>query len=151
MDEDLYRQTYHQVNQRRCVFEKSILSRRSACNRARRFRLADREGVSCISPADHERCRLFLDYLRQQARFALGLTGIEGQLPFNKEIKVQTGGLLGLQQMLDDAEQPAEQVRDVNELVREALARYERLEDIPFQRLMPSIVSFRPRDPRKRR
>ncbi|RMG55059.1 MAG: hypothetical protein D6717_08665 [Gammaproteobacteria bacterium] len=151
MDEDLYRQTYHEVNQRRCVFEKSILSRRSSCNRAKRFRLADREGVACISPADHERCRLFLDHMRQQARFALGLTGIDGQLPFNKEIKVQTGGLLGLQQLLDGTDTPAVEVRDINELIREAMNLYERLDDIPFQKLMPSIVSFRARERRRER
>jgi hypothetical protein len=148
MDENEYRSTYHKLNQSRCQFEKTLLSRRSTCSRGKGFNLADREGVSCQSPAARERCAVLLETLRENARFALHLTEIDGALPFNKEIKVQTGGLLGLQKLLDPESGAAEKAEDIYSLISRAEQKYGSLSAIPYCEIMPSIVSF---EGRKRR
>lgn len=150
MDENEYRSTYHKLNQSRCRFEKTLLSRRSTCSRSKRFNLADREGVSCLSPAACERCGLLLDSLRENARFALHLTEIDGALPFNKEIKVQTGGMLGLQKLIHPDFGEPDKVEDIYSLVNQAEQQYDSLEKIPFSEIMPSIVSFEGRKRRRR-
>ena len=148
MDENEYRSTYHKLNQDRCQFEKTLLSRRSTCSRGKGFNLADREGVSCQSPAARERCALLLETLRENARFALHLTEIDGALPFNKEIKVQTGGLLGLQKLVSPELESADKVEDVYQLISLAEQKYGSIATIPYSAIMPSIVSF---EGRKRR
>ncbi|HSJ47584.1 MAG TPA: hypothetical protein VLA26_01945 [Gammaproteobacteria bacterium] len=150
MDEQEFRSTYHAVNGLRCVFEKSILSRRSQCSRCTRFHLADREGAACSSPAAQNRCLDLLIRLREKAIFALRITHIEGELPHAKEIRVQTGGLLGLQRALTPDTTP-DTIEDIDALISAVLLRHGDLESLPYPEIMQAVVRFEGRPRRKRR
>lgn len=148
MEEDEYRRAYHGLNQQRCVFEKTVLSRRAACTHAHRFCLADREGVTCQDEAAMASCKEVLDYMRNKAGFALKQTRIDGPLPHAKEIKVQTGGLLGLQAQL--GHRAEQQIPDISSLIDEALKRCGGLHALPYAEITRSIVLFDGRGRRKR-
>lgn len=150
MDEQHYRDTYHSVNERRCVFEKTINSRRSTCKQARRFHLADREGIACRSASANALCQELLDHMRSNARFALHLTSANSPLPHAREIKVQTGGLLGLQGQLHPEKSDTDKVDNIIGLVDSALARFERLENLPYDIIVQDIVKFEGRKKRLR-
>lgn len=150
MDEEAFRSTYHTINGLRCVFEKSILSRRSHCAHCTRFHLADREGVACDSVPARRRCQELLARLRDKAIFALRITHIEGELPHAKEIRVQTGGLLGLQLALTP-NPDREDIGDISGLITGALLRYGNLEAFPYPEIMQSVVHFEGRPRRRRR
>jgi len=151
MDEQQYRNTYHSVNDRRCVFEKTINSRRSTCKQAHRFQLADREGIACRSASANALCKELLDHMRSKARFALHLTSADSPLPHAREIKVQTGGLLGLQGLLHPEKSAANNVENTIGLVDTALARFERLENLPYDIIVQAIVKFEGRKQRPRK
>jgi hypothetical protein len=150
MEEQEYRDTYQALNQRRCVFEKAINSRRCSCNQSARFNLADREGVACESDAANALCIELLDTMRRNARFSLHVTHADGPLPHAKEIRVQIGGLLGLQRLLQPDRARADSVHDINGLATEALERYRRIEDLPYELIVQTIVSFQVRRKRMR-
>ena len=151
VEEDQYRNTYRNVNERRCVFEKAILSRRCDCMCATRFYLADREGVACDASSAHNRCGHLIRLLRENAKFALKVTAIEGELPHAKEIKVQNGGLLGLQHLLRP-DLTAENVIDVSGLATLGERTFGSLEQFPYREIVKSIVAFEGRRrPRSRR
>lgn len=151
MEEDEYRSAYHAINQRRCVFEKSVLSRRAACVHAHRFCLADREGVTCQDEAAMAQCKSLLDTLRDKAGFALKLPRIDGPLPHAKEVKVQTGGLLGMQQQLcHDPARTDGQIADIHALIEQALSRFGGLDALPYTEIARSIVLFDGRGRRRR-
>ena len=151
VEEDEYRSTYHSVNERRCVFEKAILSRRCACTLSTRFYLADREGIACDSATAHRRCSHLISLLRENARFALKITTLEGELPHAREIKVQSGGLLGLQQLLRP-DPDKNSVADVAALASLGESTYGSLEQFPYQDIVKSIASFEGgRRPRSKR
>ena len=149
MDETQYRQTYRAVNERRCVFEKAINARRCTCSLSQRFNLADREGVSCNSEAGANRCNQLLELLRKNANFALQMTNIPGPLPHAKEAKVQIGGMLGLQKLLQPQMAEEELAHDINGLAEAALQRYHSLANLPYSEIVKSIVTFDAR-PRRR-
>lgn len=149
MEEDQYRATYQQLNQTRCVFEKAILSRRASCAQSHKFCLAEREGVSCQSVADQERCQDFLQAARSKALFALKITHIDGALPHAKEIRVQLGGLTGLAELLD-LDDP-EETHDACELVRSAANRYEGLANLPYDTIIRAIMRIQGRRRRRDR
>ena len=151
MDEQEYRDTYHAVNERRCVFEKTINSRRCTCSKSRRFHLADREGIACRSASGNAFCRELLDNMRSKARFALHLTSADGPLPHAREIKVQTGGLLGLQGLLHPEKSDADNIENVIGLVDTALAKFGNLEDLPYDIIIQAIVKFEGRKKRSRK
>jgi len=142
MDETQYRQTYGELNTRKCVFEKAINSRRCTCTCCKRFNLADREGVACETVESLARCQSLLESLRNKARFALQMTRIPGPLPHAKEIKVQIGGMLGIQQLLYAEKTGSESVEDIDGLAREAINRYGDIAALPYDEIIKSIVHF---------
>lgn len=142
MDETQYRQTYQQVNRQRCVFEKALQTRQCDCSQSHRFCLADREGVACHLDLAHRRCHSLLDLLRQNANFALGIPRIDTALPHNKELRIQFGGLLGMQQLLSANPKTDSTIQDVHQLVTNMIERYESLEKLPYAEIVKSIVGL---------
>ncbi len=149
MDEDQYRSIYRSVNQRKCVFEKAINARRCNCSNSRRFNLADREGVACDSARAYEDCLKLLLQLRQNASFSLRITHIEGQLPHASEIRVQAGGLSGLQQVVLKQDPTAPDINDVAGLLGAAERQFGPIEDFPYTEIIKTITSFRGRQRRR--
>lgn len=150
MEEREYQSTYQALNQRRCVYEKAINARRCSCEQAARFHLADREGVACKSDEGNQMCTELLDTMRRNARFSLHLTHANGPLPHAKEIRVQVGGLLGLQQLLHPESSGADKVSNIHGLAREALDRYTRFRDLPYDVIVKAIVSYQGRRKHRR-
>lgn len=161
MDEDQYRSTYREMNPTRCYFEKLLLLRYGNCEQAKKLFLAEREAFACNSENAQQQCLQLLDRLRTNARFSLQITQVEGPLPHAKEIKVQVGGLFGLQQLLDnknptqtdvllddDAKfgeqaQKHAPIQNVFSTVNEAVALYQNLDSIPYNEVVKSIINFK--------
>jgi hypothetical protein len=150
MEEQEYRHTYHNLNQRRCIFEKAISSRRCTCEKASRFHLADREGVACKSAAGNALCTELLNSMRHKARFALHLTRADAPLPHAKEIRVQTGGLLGLQALLYPGKAAEQNIDNVLGLIDLAIQRFGTLAELPYDGIIQAIVKFEGRRKRPR-
>lgn len=148
MEENEYRSAYSAINELRCAFEKAILSRQCDCAIATRFCLADREGVSCNAAPAQALCRQLLQNLRAKAIFALKLTHLGGPLPHAKEIRVQCGGMLGLQRAMQPGFMDA-RVENVRQLVTSAIQQYGGVDDLPYQEIIKGIVTYKGR--RKRR
>jgi hypothetical protein len=149
VEEDEYRATYNAINERRCVFEKSVNARRCACVKSKKFCLADREGVCCKSAAAQLLCSRLLHRMRENAQFTLQLTRITGPLPHAKEIKVQSGGLLGLQAVVRPELAQATQVEDIHGIVVAAVDMFGGLDNLPYGVINQNIARFqgRPRRP----
>ena len=151
MEEDQYRKTYNSFNELRCVYEKAINSRRCTCSASHRFNLADREGVSCQSQQAAQRCKNILELMRKNAGFALKLPETDGSpLPHAKEIKVQVGGLLGIQTLVFSEKENAEKVDDIDLILRTALEQYGDFPSLPFTEIVKSITTFKGRKKRSR-
>jgi hypothetical protein len=151
MEEKEYRDTYQSINERRCVFEKTINSRRCTCRQSQRFHLADREGIACKSATGNALCSTFLDSMRRNARFALHLTSANSPLPHAKEIKVQTGGLLGLQGLIHPELAGDSNVDNAIGLIDAAIEKYGSIDALPYDIIVQAIVKFEGRKKRARR
>jgi hypothetical protein len=161
MDEDQYRSTYKEMNPNRCYFEKLLLLRYGNCVEARKLFLAEREAYACNSESAQKQCLELLERLRSNARFALQITQVDGQLPHAKEIKVQVGGLFGLQQLLanenptqtdilldDDAKfgEKAQQhapIENILATINAAVAQFHDLDSIAYNEVVKSIINFK--------
>lgn len=140
-----------------CPFEKVILAGRCGCEHAERYAVGERIGVVCTSPVAHHNCRTLLALLRSRARFALKAPSTAVPWPFGKEMRVMLGGLAGLKRLLASEKEcgreaelaePRTQepdVENIHALVRRAQEAYGALEALPFQELVRSIASRRPR------
>ncbi|MEO8332288.1 MAG: hypothetical protein ABI479_07625 [Gallionella sp.] len=128
MDETAYRQALTASITRHCPFEKSVLTHCAACSKAEKHNIAEREVVACSSVEAHQRCIELRDLLRHNFTFALGKSHIDGPLPHAQEMRMQCGGLRGLQFALGGNDQ----VIDVAELLIAAQQRYGELADLPY-------------------
>ncbi len=153
MDEGEFKKTYDQIRELSCPYEKALLGRQCGCAMGRRFNLAEREGVFCTAWKARNDCETLLRLLREKARFTLGLTAITGPLPHAKEIRVQMGGLAGLQRVVQPDIQPT-RVEDIHALVQVAQASFESLDKLPFSDIIQAVAAYqgrRRRSPRKPR
>ena len=151
MDEQQYRETCQSVNDRPCVFEKTINSRRCSCEKSWRVHLADREIIACKSATANALCGELLKQMRSNSRFALHLKSADEPLPHAREIKVQTGGLLGLQGLLHPEKSAADTVDNAIGLVDLAISRFGRLEALPYDIIVQAVVRFEGRKKRPRK
>lgn len=150
MEEGEYKKTYKSLNDLPCPFEKSILSNQCACENCQRLNIAERHAARCCSEPAQKNCKNFLMLLRENAKFALKLTTIPGPLTHAKEMKVQAGGLQGLQQLLHDDPQKRT-VENIFGLLLTAQQRYAQLNRLPFDQIVPFIASFEGRPKRQRK
>ena len=149
MDEKEYKSTYHSINPHRCVFEKAINSRVCNCSKSQRFNLADREGVACTHSMSLQRCNEFLSQLRDKVRFVLKRLDVKQPLAHTEEIKIQNGGLIGLQTQLKSSVECSTQ--DIAVLIALAEQEFNSLAGFPYSEIMQVITTYKIRDRRNRR
>lgn len=142
MDESAFRSTYRAVNPIVCPFEKALVAKRCFCEKAVRTSIAEREAVGCASAELAGICGKLLGLLHSNARFALHVSHLPEALPHAKEMKVQCGGLLGLQGALDAGKAEAATVEDVFVLVKEAVERFGGLESLPYGEIVKTVTAF---------
>jgi hypothetical protein len=140
-NEDAYRDARKSVNPTPCAFEKGVLARCIACSKAEKHLLAERETVNCGDAAAQARCLAFKSLLRHQSAFALRLTSASAPLPHTKELKIQCGGLKGVQRSVSGGDE----VTDAFSLIEAALARYGALEALPYSDIAQDVVHFEAR------
>lgn len=149
MEESEYKSTYHTIAKVRCVFEKALTNNLCQCPLAQHFWLADREGYSCRELKASSNCAYLLKNLRHNSRFVLKMPEIDDQLPHNMEIRVQAGGLSGLQAAVDaSASQP---VSDVHALVEQLLQQWGSLDALPYNQIVQSVAQYQGRKRRNRK
>jgi hypothetical protein len=151
MDNEVFRKTYRAINERFCPFEKSILTNSCRCSRARRFCIAEREGVGCGSEKAQARCLELIDLFRRKARFALKATGEDVVLPHAKAMRIQVGGLRGLHFVLSPHEPVPESIQDIHGTIEQVLERFGTLAALPFQPIIQQIAAYKGRRRLRRR
>ena len=139
LNESAYKATYDEKVRLSCPFEKAILSRCADCDQARKFNIAEREAVACEAVVARENCLTLHGLLHQNASFLLKLTHPGEPLPHAKEIKVQCGGLLGVQRLFD---QEAGLVENIHALVVEVQRRFGSMQDVPYQDVVKEIAAY---------
>lgn len=149
MDQDAFRRTYREMNERICAYEKSILSCQCGCSQSKKLCIAEREGVHCVSDEALQQCLELLETLRQQARFALKSNDEKGVLPHAKAMRLQVGGLRGLFSALHPDRPIPELIDDVFALINSATEIYGKLGNLPYQTLIQQVSAYKGRQREK--
>ncbi|MCK5521558.1 MAG: hypothetical protein KAI83_00360 [Thiomargarita sp.] len=152
MDEREFQQVRKQLNQHPCPFEKAIFSS-FCCTKCQRLNIAERETAACLSATAQARCIILLEQLYQNARFAIKTVRLVVPQPHAKAMKVQCGGLIGLQSVLvlketfDTKKEGFEtkQIKDIDALVTQALEQLGSIEKFPYQEIVKFISHYQVR------
>lgn len=145
MDQDAYRKTYHQMNERFCLFEKCLFAGHAACTQSDRFNLAEREGIHCKSDNAQAQCGEFLNLLRHHSRFTLKSSDERDILSHAQALRLQVGGIRGLDQIIEVREEPVRYVEDIHQLLNRAARLYDSLDQLPFNEIIKQVAAFKGR------
>jgi len=148
MDEDEYQQTRKQLNQCPCAFEKAILSSRCGCEKFQRLNIAEREAAACVSVSAQQQCFELLEQLYQNSRFALQQSDLNSPLAHAQMMKLQCGGLQGLQSILQPPTK--ENVNNIHYLVNSIFTSYDDIKKIPYQEIVQFISHYQVRKKRSK-
>lgn len=140
MDESTYGAMAEGINRSPCVFERALLAGCAVCALVHRHALAEREALACTDPGARAGCRDFHARLRANSMFTLKLPDPTQRLPHALEMKLQCGGLRGLQRVLLETV-PAEPP-EAHALIELAQERYGRLEEAPYSRIIQGVAAW---------
>ncbi|MBI1173906.1 MAG: hypothetical protein GC139_01420 [Sideroxydans sp.] len=146
VDEAAFRKALHSADPQACPFGKAILARCCACSLSRKRAIAEREAVNCAQPGAREQCVELYESLRSNSLFALKLVHADAPLTHMQNMKIQCGGLHGLQLAVDESDE----VADVAALVAAALHQFGSLEQLPYSQVIQSVAAFQLRKPHSR-
>lgn len=126
-----------------CVFARALLARTAVCERAERRTVGERESIECSSPVAQTNCGTLSALLHERARFALRLPAPGHPIVHAQVLKLQCGGLVGLQQVLDAPQ------ADVHRMVGQAHAHYGSLTELPWDAIVQTIRQWQSQRPRR--
>ncbi len=127
----------------KCPYSGTLVSEQFACTMAKTVVRRGGPEVECTSEPGHARCVSLFQHMKQAA---LPVFGVEDDLltmPHSVLIKIQHGGLLGLQRILGEVPGEASTVADINALCDSAVRRYMNVASIPCQTFAQDMTNYK--------
>ncbi len=127
----------------KCPFNQTLRSEVFGCAHAAAITRRDGPDVCCTSQPAQERCSALFEEMKRSALPAFGVADDPQQMPYSVVVKVQFGGLLGLQRHLGMVSPEPAQVENIDALVERAVAVHGGLADIPYADLIGDISAYK--------
>lgn len=139
MDEPAHHLSRRTINPSPCVFERAILAGCAQCELSRRHALAEREVVACFLEVARINCTTLESLFWERATFALRLPRPGVPIAHAKAMRLQCGGLRGLQTAV------AAPMTDIHAMVQRAQLNDASLLELPWVEIVASIAAWQPR------
>lgn len=127
----------------KCTFAAPLITGQFGCVHARPVARRGGPDIACSVHDSHDRCAQIFERLKAVALPAFGVEDDLLSMPHSTLVKIQTGGLLGLQRLLADAPAAPATVTNIDELVETATKMG--LEGLAFAQLVDDITSYKVR------
>ena len=126
----------------KCPFQVPQIKKDFACTMGVEVTRRDGAAVACQSSSASRNCHELYEHLKQTGLEAFDMNDDLLKVPQSFYIKVQYGGLLGLQRLLGDARQD---ITDISSLVARLHTHYGALENVPCAQVKTDIKSHKVR------
>ncbi len=133
----------------KCPFQTPIISNDFACSLGQPVTARNTPQIHCRSERALASCQRVYEHLKAVGLPALGMEDDLATTPHNVYLKVQMGGLLGLQAM--NGGEAEGRIADLSELIASATADGARIDDLPYPELVPRILAQQSKRRRERR
>lgn len=135
----MFHRSRESINPSPCVFDQAILAGCVRCDLARRHALAEREVVACSFEVARANCTTLSRLFHERATFALRLPRPGAPMPHALVMRLQCGGMNGLQAALGRCS------ADVHAMVQQAQASDASLLDLPWSDIVAAMLAWQPR------
>ena len=131
------------MGQFKCAFNGTLIGDQYGCLKSEHVTLRSGPDVVCTAEEAGHRCAGLFNRMKAAALPAFGVEDDLLSMPHSVIVKVQFGGLLGLQRLLSGLPADSPKVDNIYALVDQALHEYGDLDAIPCQSLVEDITSYK--------
>jgi hypothetical protein len=126
-----------------CPFSATLARSDFACARATQVIRRGGAEYACQSDTAHSRCRQLFEHCKQAALPEFGVEDDLTRMPQSVLVKIQFGGLLGLQRIIGGQPTDRNRIEDIDSLVAAAIDHCSALESIPYDQLVDDITAWK--------
>lgn len=127
----------------KCAFSNTLVTNQFGCEKGEQVARRGGPDVACTSDAAHQRCERLFQRLKQAALPAFGVEDDLLSMPHSVLVKIQFGGLLGLQHLLGNGAGESTEVTNIHALVGRAVEKHGGLDAIPCQAFVEHMISYK--------
>ncbi|MDH3979734.1 MAG: hypothetical protein OEU91_04390 [Gammaproteobacteria bacterium] len=131
------------MTDRICPFSATLARSDFACARATQVIRRGGAEFTCQSDTAHTRCRQLFEHCKQAALPAFGVEDDLTRMPQSVLVKIQFGGLLGVQRMTPGQTSAGNRIDDIDALLAAAIDHFSGLESIPYEQLVDDITAWK--------
>lgn len=126
---------------RKCPFSAPLVTHQFGCTKAQEVVRRGGAEIDCSDTAARSRCSALFERLKAAALPVFGVEDDLLSMPHSVLVKIQHGGLLGLQRELTGTATIAEKVDDIDQLATDVNARYG--DSVPVDTVVADITAFK--------
>ena len=127
----------------KCAFSNTLVTNQFGCAKGVQVTRRGGPDVACTSEEAHRRCERLFQQMKEAALPAFGVEDDLLSMPHSVLVKIQFGGLLGLQRMLAEETAASAAVDNIHALIDRAEAKYGSLEAIPCPAFVEDMTSYK--------
>ena len=124
----------------KCAFSSTLITNQFGCEKSEPVTRRGGPDVACTSTEAQRRCEKLCQRMKTAALPAFGVEDDLLSMPHSVLVKIQFGGLLGLQRLLESG---AAEVKNVHALLNRAAEKYGNLDAIPYPALVTDMTSYK--------
>ncbi len=129
------------MTDRICPFSATLARNDFACSLATQVIRRGGTEFACQSATAHTRCRQLLEHCKQAALPAFGVEDDLTVMPQSVLVKIQFGGLLGVQRITPGQISAGNHINDIDALLAAAIDHFFSIESIPYDQLIDDITA----------
>ena len=127
----------------KCAFSNTLITNQFGCEKGEQVTRRGGPDIACTSDEAHWRCERLFQQMKAAALPAFGVEDDLLSMPHSVLVKIQFGGLLGLQRLLETGAAGSDEVKNVHALVNQAAGKYDNLDAIPCSALVEDMTSYK--------
>ena len=127
----------------KCAFSSTMMKNQFGCECAMQVTRRSGPDIACANELSSNRCQHLYEQLKQIALPAFGVEDDLLSMPHSVMVKVQFGGLLGIQRLVAARATDIERVENINQLVEHAINQFGSLNNIPYNKTVDLITSYK--------
>lgn len=130
------------MEEHKCAFSNTLVTNQFGCEKAEQVTRRGGPDIACASDGAHQRCEKLFQQMKAAALPAFGVEDDLLSMPHSVLVKIQHGGLLGLQRLLDGAA-GSDEVKNVHALVDQVAGKYNSLDAVPYPALVQDMTAYK--------
>lgn len=129
----------------KCAFSQTLIGDQFGCAQAEHVVRRGGAEIACRSVSSAGRCAALMQRLKRDALPAFSVEDDPLSMPHSVLVKIQFGGLLGVQRLIDPALANPERVADIAALAERAEQTFGKVDSVPCDQIVGDMTGYKTR------